>query len=320
MHRRHVAKNVPMELLRALVTVVDAGGYTAAAEALNLTQSAVSAQIARLARLLGGKLFVNGLKPTNRGVVALQYARRVIAMNDELLATAGPSSAPRQLVIGLPAWMHYSQLVACFTRCSIALAERQVRFRCDRVERLVADLNAGTIDLAYLCNTIDPSCVPVVQWMEEMCWVKSPNLVLAPGASVPLVSWPGTNPDRVAVARLQECGMPFYVSFSAPENTARLAAVAAGLGVMPIPVRSLTPEVEVVRGGLPALPEIEEGIFARDGLDLRPLASLLHALAETLAPRRLVDGVSIVASIGELSPQSQLVTAPLAAVDGKNSF
>jgi DNA-binding transcriptional LysR family regulator len=320
MHRRHVAKNVPMELLRALVTVVDAGGYTAAAEALNLTQSAVSAQIARLARLLGGKLFVNGLKPTSRGVVALQYARRVIAMNDELLATAGPSSAPRQLVIGLPAWMHYSQLVACFKRCSIALAERQVRFRCDRVERLVADLNAGTIDLAYLCNTIDPSCVPVVQWMEEMCWVKSANLVLAPGAPVPLVSWPGTNPDRVAVARLQECGMPFYVSFSAPENTARLAAVAAGLGVMPIPVRSLTPEVEVVRGGLPALAEIEEGIFARDGLDLRPLASLLHALAETLAPRRLVDGVSIVASIGELSPQSQLVTAPLAAVDGKNSF
>jgi len=98
---------------------------------------------------------------------------------------AGPSSAPRQLVIGLPAWMHYSQLLDCFKRCSIALAERQVRFRCDRVERLVADLNAGTIDLAYLCNTIDPPCVPVVQWMEEMCWVKSPNLVLAPGAPVP---------------------------------------------------------------------------------------------------------------------------------------
>jgi DNA-binding transcriptional LysR family regulator len=156
--------------------------------------------------------------------------------------------------------------------------------------------------------------------MEEMCWVKSPNLVLAPGAPVPLVSWPGTNPDRVAVARLQECGMPFYVSFSAPENTAKLAAVAAGLGVMPIPVRSLTPEVEVVRGGLPALAEIKEGIFARDGLDLRPLASLLHALAETLAPRRLVDSASIVASIGELSPQPRLVTAPLAAVDGKNSF
>jgi DNA-binding transcriptional LysR family regulator len=320
MHRRHVAKNIPMELLRALVTVVDAGGYTAAAEALNLTQSAVSAQIARLARLLGGKLFVNGLKPTNRGVVALQYARRVLAMNDELLAMAGPSSAPRQLVIGLPAWMHYSQLVACFKRCSIALAERQVRFRCDRVERLVADLNAGAIDLAYLCNTIDPPCVSVVQWMEEMCWVKSPNLVLAPGAPVPLVSWPGTNPDRVAVARLQECGMPFYVSFSAPENTAKLAAVAAGLGVMPIPVRSLTPDVEVVRGGLPALAEIKEGIFARDGLDLRPLASLLHALAETLAPRRLVDDASIVASIGELSPQPRLVTAPLAVVDGKNSF
>jgi DNA-binding transcriptional LysR family regulator len=316
MHQRHVAKNIPMELLRALVTVVDAGGFTAAAQALNLTQSAVSAQIARLARLLGGKLFLSGVKPTSRGVVALQYARRVLAMNDELLAMAGPRSAPRQLVIGLPAWLHYGQLIACFKRCSNLPIERQVRFRCDRVERLVAELNDGTIDLAYLCNTVDPPGVAVVQWMEEMCWVKSPDLVIAPGAPVPLVSWPGTNPDRVAVARLQECGIPFYVSFSGPEYTARLAAVAAGLGVMPIPVRSLTPEVEVVRDGLPALAEINEGIFARDGLDLRPLSSLLHALAETLAPWRLADGAAFIASIGQ--PQPRLAAAPLAAARGKN--
>ena len=289
MHRRHTKNNIPIELLRALVTVVDTRSYTKAGDALELTQPAISSQITRLSQLLGGSIFAKGqgMTLTKRGLVVLQYARRLLAMNDELLATVGPNSVPHQLAIGLPAWMSYEQLITVFERCSATPMGQQVSFRCDRVERLVADLNMGSLDIAYLCNVIDPPRVAIAHFSEEMCWVKSPKLVLGSGAPVPLVSWPGTNPDRVAVAGLQENGMNFFIAFSAPEQSARTAAVAAGLGVMPMPVRTLTPELEVVRSGLPKLADIKAGIFARDGLELRPLVPLLRVLTETLAPRPL---------------------------------
>jgi DNA-binding transcriptional LysR family regulator len=287
MHRRYAKKNIPIELLRALVTIVDTGSYTKAADALDLTQSAISSQIARLGRLLGGSIFAKGqgnMTPTKRGLLVLQYARRMLAMNDELLTFAGPNSAPRQFVIGLPSWLGHQRLLEIFERCSASPTGELVSFRCDRVERLLGDLNVGSIDVAYLCNAINPPRIAVAQWSEQTVWVKSPKLVLAPGAPIPLISWPGTTGDRVAVELLEDSGMHFFVAFSAPEFSARLAAVAAGLGVLTMQARNVIPGIEIIRHGLPELPANKAGIYARDGLDPDLHAPLLRLLTELLAP------------------------------------
>ena len=253
MHRRHIKKNVPMELLRALVTVIDTRSYTKAAELLDLTQPAISSQIARLSQLFGGNVFAKGegLILTKRGVIVLQYARRLLEMNDELLATAGPHAAPRQLTVGLPPWIGHDVLMNVFERCAAIRLSQQVSFRCDQVERLVVDLNTGLIDVAYLSNILDPPRTVVVQFVEEMFWIKSPRLTIGAGAPVPLVSWPGTNPDRVAISTLQECGMSHVVTFTAPDMSARMAGVAAGLGVMAVPACAITSGVEIIKEGFP---------------------------------------------------------------------
>ena len=287
MHRRHTKKNIPIELLRALVTIVDTGSYTKAADTLDLTQSAISSQIARLGRLLGGSIFAKGqgnMTPTKRGLLVLQYARRMLSMNDELLTFAGPNSAPRQFVIGLPSWIGRERLIEIFERCS---ASEQVSFRCDRVERLLGDLNVGSIDIAYLCNTINSPRIVIAQWSEPTVWMKSPKLALRPGAPIPLISWPGTTGDRVAVELLEGRGMQFFVAFSAPEFSARLAAVAAGLGVLATQARCIIPGIEIVRDGLPALPVNKAGIYARDGLNLDRHAPLLRTLTDMLVPQAL---------------------------------
>ena len=287
MHRRYAKKNIPIELLRALVTIVDTGSYTKAADALDLTQSAISSQIARLGRLLGGSVFAKGqgnMTPTKRGLLVLQYARRMLAMNDELLTFAGPNSAPRQFVIGLPSWLGHERLIDIFERCSASPTGELVSFRCDRGERLLGDLHVGSIDVAYLCNAINPPRVTVAQWSEQTVWVKSPKLVLSPGAPIPLISWPGTTGDRVAIELLQNSGMHFFVAFSASEFAARLAAVAAGLGVLTMQARNVIPGIEIIRDSLPELPPNKAGIYARDGLDLDHHAPLLRTLTDVLVP------------------------------------
>ena len=165
------------------------------------------------------------------------------------------------------------------------LGGEQVSFRCDRVERLLGDLNVGSIDIAYLCNTINSPRIAIAQWSEPTVWMKSPKLALRPGAPIPLISWPGTTGDRVAVELLENNGMQFFVAFSAPEFSARLAAVAAGLGVLATQARCIIPGIEIVRDGLPALPANKAGIYARDGLNLDRHAPLLRTLTDLLVPR-----------------------------------
>jgi hypothetical protein len=58
MHRRYDSKHIPIELLRTFVAIADLGSYTKAAQELELTQPAISAQMKRLQQLMGGEVFV----------------------------------------------------------------------------------------------------------------------------------------------------------------------------------------------------------------------------------------------------------------------
>ncbi len=92
--------NLAWDLIRAFLTVVDAGSVTAAAEALALSQPTLSRQIAALEAQLGSTLFERvgrGLRLTSAGSALIAPARQMQAAANALslaalgqtLATAG---------------------------------------------------------------------------------------------------------------------------------------------------------------------------------------------------------------------------------------
>ena len=88
--------NIPTELLRTLVAVVDLRSFTKAAQSLGVTQPAVSAQIKRLQGLLGADLLdksAPGVSLTSAGELVVNYARRLLSINDQILDIAGPRLA-----------------------------------------------------------------------------------------------------------------------------------------------------------------------------------------------------------------------------------
>lgn len=81
-------QNIPTDLLRTLVSVIDLRSFTKAAQVLGITQPAVSAQIKRLQSLIGHELLdksAPGVSLTPRGVALVAQARRLLAINDEIL-------------------------------------------------------------------------------------------------------------------------------------------------------------------------------------------------------------------------------------------
>src|ERR671910_774498 len=98
------AANIPTELLRTLVAVVDLRSFTKAAQMLGITQPAVSAQIKRLQYLLGVDVFdksAPGVTLTAKGEVVVNYARRMLAINDQIVQLALPRAANSPLRIGI---------------------------------------------------------------------------------------------------------------------------------------------------------------------------------------------------------------------------
>lgn len=77
--------------LRVLVAVADTGGFSSAAEALGLTQSAVSHSVRGSERKIGAVLFERGrmgAHPTPAGARAVAHARRILRLLDVLTAEA----------------------------------------------------------------------------------------------------------------------------------------------------------------------------------------------------------------------------------------
>src|SRR5262245_24325752 len=112
--------NIPTELLRTLVAVVDLRSFTKAAQSLGVTQPAVSAQIKRLQGLLGTELLdksAPGVTLTSAGELVVNYARRLLSINDQILDFATPRPASHTLRIGATGDFtaaHISHGLACF--------------------------------------------------------------------------------------------------------------------------------------------------------------------------------------------------------------
>src|ERR1700722_4081786 len=82
-----------LDLLRTLLWAAQTGSFKEAALRVGRTQSAVSLQMNRLAEMVGGAPFEGsgqGITLTTAGSILVDYARRMLALNDEaMLAVAG---------------------------------------------------------------------------------------------------------------------------------------------------------------------------------------------------------------------------------------
>lgn len=98
-------KYLDLTLLQAFTAVIDSGSFTLAARYLCRTQSAVSMQIRKLEETVGRPL----LRPdrrniglTEEGEVPLDYARRMIRLNEDALVAMDQPFAEGHVRLGLP--------------------------------------------------------------------------------------------------------------------------------------------------------------------------------------------------------------------------
>lgn len=278
--------HLPMELLRTLVAVSKSSSFTHAAESLGCAPSIVQAHMSELEAILGTPIFERAgaeTKLSKDGVVVLSYAARMLSINDQLLAQSRARPVAKKWRIGLPRWVLERDLIDVGRGCAEEIGVNRASLHCDDVEHLVRDLEAGLLDIAVLCNATPWPGVAVRRWREDVHWAKGSGVKIRRGEPIPIVSWPGSMSDRFISDALNRAKMDYIITFTSSELSARMAAVAAGLGVIGVTRRSLCPGTEIATESfLPPLPQTRKAICIRNHWDAAELEPVVRVLEDRL--------------------------------------
>ena len=288
--------NIPTDLLRTLIAVVDLRSFTKAAQSLGVTQPAVSAQIKRLQGLLGTELLdksAPGVTLTSAGELVVNYARRLLSINDQILDFAAPRPASQTLRIGATGdftTVNMSNGLACFRA-----RNPQLRFIVSSapLDDMLRDMRDGGLDLVVWVSSTRPTFEARHCWSEELVWVRGPSSKVDDTAPIALVSYGDQCPfTRSMVAVLNSVGRDSELTFMGSSLAGIGAAISAGIGISALP-RSYAnlPGVTIWEDTpLPKLPETFCGISVRSGGDAEDRENLADTLASALRLQRHVEG------------------------------
>ena len=282
-------QRLPIDVLRALQTVVETGSVTRAAERLNLSQSAVSWKIKRLEKQLERPLIQREgqrLVASDDGAQLLVHARRIIEAHDAALAHFNPVQLQGSIRLGATEQVPMAKLSNLLGQFSRQHRQLDVRIVVEQSHVLRQALVDRELDLA-----LHQDFIPRIEardhllWTEQVHWCARPGWQAAPDESVRLITFgPGCFYRQLAQERLSALGIRWQVVVERGSVEGVVSAIAAGLGIGLLNSDHLDKRVEVYRPfdqRMP-LPEVANVLrFAEDSPEprLQALQQLLvHAL------------------------------------------
>ncbi|WP_299406467.1 LysR family transcriptional regulator [uncultured Roseobacter sp.] len=251
-------RNLDVTTLRSFVAVADAGGVTRAAGFLHLTQSAVSMQLKRLEELLGLELLDRSgrtIALTASGEQLLVYARRMVALNDEVISRLTDQAYEGEIVLGVPHDIVYPAIPQVLKQFHAAFPRVKVHLVSSYTRALKEQFGRGECDLILTTeNNVEPGsetlCRKPLRWIGApggAAWRQKP-LKLAFGRLC-------TFRPRVVEA-LDAAGIPWDVIVETESDRTIEATVSADLAVHTMIEGTEPPHLERIEhgGALPDLP------------------------------------------------------------------
>lgn len=274
-----MAALLDVDQIKTFVAIADAGSFTRAAEAVHKTQSAVSMQMKKLEERVGKPLFERDGRTsrlTDTGERLLDYARRIVRLNLDALASFAEAELAGRVRLGVPDDYADRYLPEILARFSQSNPRVEVTVVCEPTPMLVDRITASDLDLAIITETQHRGSSTLIR-RERLLWVTSGRhavhendpLALALGQS--FCSW-----RRAASAALDGIGRKYRVLYSSWNSTAVGAAVLAGLAVSVLAESAVRPGMRVLGAsdGFPPLPSCKIALL-RNPLERSALADAL---------------------------------------------
>jgi DNA-binding transcriptional LysR family regulator len=247
--------NLPTNLLRSFVAIVDTGSMLSATEHVFVTQSALSLQIKRLEELVQRPLFTRvgrRLALTSAGDVLLDYARRVLSLHDEAIAVVNSGHFVGPVRVGMVQDFADALLEGVLARFAELHPEAQISARVAGTVELMGMLDRQLLDVVVGFSAPED---PLAVRTAPMAWFGESRLASQPVLPLAIIEKP-CRFREAALASLAAAGRPHRISVETPNLSTLRAAVKAGLGVTCRTHAFLKDLLVVPDGVLPPLPKV----------------------------------------------------------------
>ena len=285
-----------LQQIRCFCAAVELGSFSAAAEALRVSQPAVAEQIRKLERLLGADLFVRtarGVLPTDAGHAFAEHATRSLQTLEDAAASVGELASMRSGSVALgtfsaPSAWRLETLVESFLArhpgMTVRLVGRNSSAIAERVRR--GELEAGVVLLPIDDDKLHVR--PIVR--DEVLYVTAaPERARRPAtieqlAATPLIFYDAESADADPIRRqLAERGQAHGVRLRPRVEVElidlALRLVAKGLGDTYLP--SAYRHAPYFPAGLATVP-FSPALYDTFAIITRPAARLSPAVRELL--------------------------------------
>lgn len=245
------AANLDIDLLRSFVAIADTGSFTAAADLVARTQSAVSVQVKRLEEIVGHRVFERtsrSLALTAAGETLLGYARRILELNDESIRRMTEPPVSGEIRLGITEYFVPNELPAILARFAATYPGVHLEVRMGLSRDLRDELARKTLDAVIV--RLAPRERHQAIWREPQVWVAREGFEPARSAVLPLALLPAPCVLREhAIQSLRRLKRPWKIGYTGSSMVSVQAAVLAGLGVSIVPRSSVLSGMQILPKG-----------------------------------------------------------------------
>lgn len=265
-----MAQHIDPALLRAFVAVCDNGGMTSAGRQLHLTQAAVSQQIKRLEGQFQIEFFSRRQRKlvlTAEGERLLAYARRVLALNDEVWGAMTSPQIQGAVTLGVPYDIVGPFMPPILRDFSRAWPSVEVRLVCEGSQILLNKLRKGEIDIA-LTTERTAGVGGEILMVDRLVWVGAKDGTAHQLNPLPISLGSDTCTfQSSATAALAEVERDWRFICSTSDMSALCATIEADLAVAPLLLQTVPDGMVALseEDGLPGLPDFSINLYMNRG-------------------------------------------------------
>jgi DNA-binding transcriptional LysR family regulator len=293
------AINLPTDVLRTFLAVIDLGSFTKAGQLLGRTQPAISLQIRRLENLVGLTLMdTSGRKIllTREGESLARHARQLLVMNDEIVARLHRKESTGSLRVGLPNDYAVAFFQKALSHFSKQYQEVELSIHCDTSDLLVPLFQREELDIMIAMFDGQPPPHLIYTWAERPIWAVAGDSNVDRKSPVALAAHPeGCQYRERMIQSLDQIGKPWRITYCSPGINGVQFAVQSGLGVTALTRRTLVRGMRVLteKDGFPPMPDIHVGMFFKNTGASTAALLLVNAILQALHDSGQTDFVRL---------------------------
>ncbi len=256
-----------LELLRTLVAIAETGNFSAAAESVYRTPSAVSMQVKKIEEIVGRPVFTRDSRSVNvtpEGELLLEHGRRLLNMNQEMMQRFMAPDVAGVVRLGATDDVAERSLPDLLRRFSTTHCCVSIDVVVDTSSRLEQRVRKGELDVALVTCRTDAKLKPDSEFVyrEQLAWAGARNGIAVEKTPLPISVWEeGCSWRDAALDSLRAINREYRIAYMSAHISGQRAAILADLAIAPIPISCCVNGI-INLTGKAGLPELNEYAMA----------------------------------------------------------